>query len=96
MKISELPKIGKITGAEVLYLVKDGDRTPCSAYPLGGLQLTKIPEDSEASAEVLIPAAELEAENTQLYIGIEDPESGKPSVQLAMDVPMLDGMYLLR
>ena len=79
-----------------LYLVKDGDRTPCSAYPLGGLQLTKIPEDSEASAEVLIPAAELEAENTQLYIGIEDPESGKPSVQLAMDVPMLDGMYLLR
>ena len=79
-----------------LYLVKDGDRTPCSAYPLGGLQLTKIPGDSEASAEVLIPAAELEAENTQLYIGIEDPESGKPSVQLAMDVPMLDGMYLLR
>ena len=79
-----------------LYLVKDGDRTPCSAYPLGGLQLTKIPGDSEASAEVLIPAAELEAENTQLYIGIEDPESGKPSVQLAMDVPKLDGMYLLR
>ena len=79
-----------------LYLVKDGDRTPCSAYPLGGLQLTKIPGYSEASAEVLIPAAELEAENTQLYIGIEDPESGKPSVQLAMDVPMLDGMYLLR
>lgn len=79
-----------------LYLVKDGDRMPCSAYPLGGLQLTKIPEDSETSAEVLIPAAELEAENTQLYIGIEDPESGKPSVQLAMDVPTLDGMYLLR
>ena len=24
MKISGLPKIGKITGAEVLYLVKDG------------------------------------------------------------------------
>ena len=79
-----------------LYLVKDGDRMPCSAYPLGGLQLTKIPEDSETGAEVLIPAAELEAENTQLYIGIEDPESGKPSVQLAMDVPTLDGMYLLR
>ena len=79
-----------------LYLVKEGDRTPCSAYPVGGLQLTKIPGDSETSAEVLIPAAELEAENTQLYIGIEDPESGKPSVQLAMDVPTLDGMYLLR
>lgn len=79
-----------------LYLVKGGDRTPCNAYPLGGLQLTKIPGDSETSAEVLIPAAELEAENTELYIGIEDPESGKPSVQLAMDVPMLDGMYLLR
>ena len=79
-----------------LYLVKDGDRTPCSAYPVGGLQLTKIPGDSETSAEVLIPATELEAENTQLYIGIEDPESGKPSVQLAMDVPTLDGMYLLR
>ena len=31
----------------------------------------EIPEDSEASAEVLIPAAELEAENTQLYIGID-------------------------
>ena len=54
-------------------------------------------EDYNVSlAEVLIPAAELETENTQLYIGIEDPESGKPSVQLAMDVPMLDGMYLLR
>lgn len=79
-----------------LYLVKEGDRTPCSAYPVGGLQLTKIPGDSETSAEVLIPATELEAENTQLYIGIEDPESGKPSVQLAMDVPTLDGMYLLR
>lgn len=79
-----------------LYLVKEGDRTPCSAYPVGGLQLTKIPGDSETSAEVLIPAAQLEAENTQLYIGIEDPESGKPSVQLAMDVPTLDGMYLLR
>lgn len=79
-----------------LYLVKDGDRTKCSSYPVGGLQLTKIPEDSEASAEVLIPAAELDAENTQLYIGIEDPESGKPVVQLAMDVPTLDGMYLLR
>lgn len=79
-----------------LYLVKDGDRTQCTSYPLGGLQLTKIPEDAEASAEVLIPAAELDAENTQLYIGIEDPETGKPSVKLAMDVPTLDGMYLLR
>ncbi len=78
-----------------LYLVKGGDRTQCSSYPVGGLQLTKIPEDSEASAEVLIPAAELDAENTQLYIGIEDPETGKPAVQLAMDVPTLDGMYLL-
>lgn len=79
-----------------LYLVKDGDRTQCTSYPLGGLQLTKIPEDSEASAEVLIPAAELDAENTHLYLGIEDPETGKPSVQLAMDIPTLDGMYLLR
>lgn len=79
-----------------LYLVKDGDRTPCSAYPVGGLQLTKIPGDSEASAEVLIPTAELDAENTLLYVGIADPETGKPSVQLAMDVPTLDGMYLLR
>lgn len=79
-----------------LYLMKTGDRTQCTTYPLGGLQLTKIPENAEASAEVLIPADELDAEHTQLYIGIEDPETGKPSVQLAMDVPSLDGMYLLR
>lgn len=79
-----------------LYLMKNGDRTQCTTYPLGGLQLTKIPENAEASAEVLIPTAELDAENTQLYIGIEDPETGKPSVQLAMDVPSLDGMYLLK
>ena len=79
-----------------LYLVKDWDRTQCTTYPLGGLQLTKIPQNAEASAEVLIPAAELDAENTHLYIGIEDPETGKPSVKLAMDVPSLDGMYLLR
>ncbi len=79
-----------------LYLMKTGDRTQCTTYPLGGLQLTKIPENAEASAEVLIPADELDAEHTQLYIGIEDPETGKPSVQLAMDVPTLDGMYLLR
>ena len=79
-----------------LYLVKDGDRTQCTSYPLGGLQLTKILEDSEASAEFLIPAAELDAENVHLYLGIEDPETGKPAVQLAMDVPTLDGMYLLK
>lgn len=79
-----------------LYLMKNGDRTQCTTYPLGGLQLTKIPENAEASAEVLIPADELDAEHTQLYIGIEDPETGKPSVQLAMDVPSLDGMYLLK
>ncbi len=79
-----------------LYLMKTGDRTQCTTYPLGGLQLTKIPENAEASAEVLIPADELDAEHTQLYIGIEDPETGNPSVQLAMDVPSLDGMYLLR
>lgn len=79
-----------------LYLMKNGDRTQCTTYPLGGLQLTKIPENAEASAEVLIPADELDAEHTQLYIGIEDPETGKPSVQLAMDVPSLDGVYLLR
>lgn len=79
-----------------LYLMKNGDRTQCTTYPLGGLQLTKIPENAEASAEVLIPTAELDAEHTQLYIGIEDPETGKPSVQLAMDVPTLDGMYLLK
>lgn len=79
-----------------LYLMKNGDRTQCTTYPLGGFQLTKIPENAEASAEVLIPADELDAEHTQLYIGIEDPETGKPSVQLAMDVPSLDEMYLLR
>lgn len=79
-----------------LYLMKNGDRTQCTTYPLGGLQLTKIPENAEASAEVLISADELDAEHTQLYIGIEDPETGKPSVQLAMDVPSLDGMYLLK
>lgn len=79
-----------------LYLMKNGDRTQCTTYPLGGLQLTKIPENAESSAEVLIPADELDAEHTQLYIGIEDPETGKPSVQLAMDVPTLDGMYLLK
>lgn len=79
-----------------LYLMKNGDRTQCTTYPLGGLQLTKIQENAEASAEVLIPADELDAEHTQLYIGIEDPETGKPSVQLAMDVPSLDEMYLLR
>mgnify|MGYP004622521667 CR=1 FL=1 len=79
-----------------LYLVKDGDRTQRSSYLAGGLQLSKIPEDSEATAAVLIPAAELEAENVHLYIGIEDPETGKPAVQLAMDVPELDGMFLLR
>lgn len=79
-----------------LYLMKNGDRTQCTTYPLGGLQLTKIPENAEASAEVLIPADELDAEHTQLYIGIEDPETGKPSVKLAMDVPTLDGMYLLK
>lgn len=79
-----------------LYLVKNGDMQQCTSYPMGGLQLTKIPEDAETSAEVLIPTAELDAENTQLYIGIEDPETGKPSVKLAMDVPTLDGMYLLK
>mgnify|MGYP004629875951 CR=1 FL=1 len=79
-----------------LYLVKNGNRTPYSSYLVSGLRLMKIPEDSEASTEVLIPAAELDAEKVHLYIGIEDPETGKPAVQLAMDVPTLDEMYLLK
>ena len=80
----------------VLYLVKEDDFTGTKRYPIEGLKLTEISENQSATSAVQIPAEELEAENVALYIGIEDPETGEPAVQLAMDAPEVKRMYRLK
>lgn len=55
-----------------------------SKYELS-IDLTKLTAGKEASATVVVPTGLLENDGTKIYAGIEDPDTGTPSVYLTMD-----------